>query len=472
MDDIESLVDNLIAADVEVNRAAQRAARRAEHEEAVPLHREDRERRTRDGEASVSAGVQFSIGALVSHDLIGDAKMRKLAREDGYVNIEWTRTRGKGAKAVHTVQNRWVLPASLHKIGVEAPKTVLPVQQGIYGNVPDLAAHERARSLPQKAPTGPRGRASATHKTSESRVTLEQRLREFPEQTLKIVHDKLRCAACKEGIPNIKSSISRHLNTDKHKSKMAAFIARNTEDAAAQEELTDYYSQHVEEKFGTIDKDTALFRMRCVECFMGTGTPLKRLDKFRSLLEREGHSLSDSSNMTNMFVPKIHKREIDLLMAEIKNELLSISFDGTTRLGEAINMTVRWCSGSFKIEQRLAMFVTTEKHCDHMKLASLICDRLTRQLGFPSDCVINMTRDSCATNGAACRIMRQLPLVNSADMMCIAHVLSGAGERIETPTLVEFTTPWLDLVGGRQPNAAAKRMWATMVAPQEDGAWL
>ena len=75
---------------------------------------------------------------------------------------------------------------------------------------------------------------------------------------------------------------------------------------------------------------------------MGTGTPLARLDKFRALLEREGHSLCASPHLASMYVPKIHKRELDRVIAEMLDERISISFDGTTRLGEALNMVARW----------------------------------------------------------------------------------------------------------------------------------
>ena len=82
---------------------------------------------------------------MVSHDLLGDATVSKPARErDGYLNIEWTRTTGKGAKKQVKVQNRWVLPSTLHKIGIEVRKEQ-PIQQGIFGNMPNLAAHERER---------------------------------------------------------------------------------------------------------------------------------------------------------------------------------------------------------------------------------------------------------------------------------------------------------------------------------------
>eukprot|EP00967_Tisochrysis_lutea_P120207 scaffold196836_cov28-Tisochrysis_lutea.AAC.1 len=51
--------------------------------------------------------------------------------------------------------------------------------------------------------------------------------------------------------------------------------------------------------------------------------------------------------------------------------------------------------------------------------------------------------------------------------MCLSHTLSNAGEQINLPALIEeWMTPWLELVGGRDPHRGAQSLWAHMVAPQ------
>ena len=135
---MDEQVEDLVREAAEV-QAAQRADTRADSEAEVD--REDRERRSHIPATCAS----FVVGSMVSHDLLGDATVSKPARErDGYLNIEWTRTTGKGAKKQVKVQNRWVLPSTLHKIGIEVRKEQ-PIQQGIFGNMPNLAAHERER---------------------------------------------------------------------------------------------------------------------------------------------------------------------------------------------------------------------------------------------------------------------------------------------------------------------------------------
>ena len=79
--------------------------------------------------------------------------------------------------------------------------------------------------------------------------------------------------------------------------------------------------------------------------------------------------------------------------------------------------------------------------------------------------VVCLPRDSCATNGAAMRLMRGNPFIHAVDSMCFCHILSSSGERVELPVLSELTTPWLELVGGRDPHHGAKSEWASLVAP-------
>ena len=160
------------------------------------------------------------------------------------------------------------------------------------------------------------------------------------------------------------------------------------------------------------------------------------------------------------------ERENALLTGEFEGAYVGIHFDGTSRLGEAISMTGRACSRDFELRTRLLSFVTTKKHTNAPQLASLVTKK-QGNLGIDPEKVVNVARDSASTNGAACNLMLANPLINAADTLCFPHTLSNTGERIVLPTLMEFTTPWLDLVGGREPHQGAKALWKTMVAPQE-----
>lgn len=354
----------------------------------------------------------------------------------------------------------------------------------------EFAAHERARSKKRKPPLGPRGRAKAARITIEAKnVSQDHRLRDFPNQGLKTSAGKLFCQPCAITLPNIKGSIANHLSTQKHKHKLEVYMKRMQADSSMRTELSEYFqsnsdeaqvslvSAHVTISFSptwscahnhtqaNLDVEVHLFRLRTVETFLTSGTPLTRLEYFRPLIERAGLSLTHHSHM-RAYVPKIEAKEINMLKKEIQGQHLCVAFDGTTRAGEAINVTGRWCSANFCINTRLLRFATAKHHLKAPQFASLITRVLCTDLSLDPDYVACFSRDSVALNGAACRLICQSTFNSAENLLCICHTLNNAGGQIELPTLTSFMTPWLDLVGGRHPHIGARDLWRDAVAPQ------
>ena len=165
-----------------------------------------------------------------------------------------------------------------------------------------------------------------------------------------------------------------------------------------------------------------------------------------------------NSTHLKRFIPKIEAAEIELLKQELDGQYIGISFDGTTRLGEVVNATGRWCNDNFEIHMRLLDVTTLKKHVNNVDLAAHVVE-VTRQRGIPTARLVNIARDSCSVNGAACR--RLLITFGSAvDTLCFCHTLCNLGEHFNLPTLAEFKTPWLELAGGRDPHHGAKALWA------------
>ena len=83
------------------------------------------------------------------------------------------------------------------------------------------------------------------------------------------------------------------------------------------------------------------------------------MDDLRPLLERAQASLTGSQHL-GVFIPKIEVREVEQLIKEATGQRVKIIFDGTTRLGEALVILLRWIPADFsKVEQRLIAFRTT-----------------------------------------------------------------------------------------------------------------
>ena len=336
--------------------------------------------------------------------------------------------------------------------------------------LPARAEHERERKLPQKKGDAPvRGRQTTERKTVETKVPVEKRITEFPNHSLCInkLNGMLRCAACPIDIVNKVSSIRSHIKMEirpgeptRHAKRLQLWNMRVQGDSELKRSLVEYFEAHPDESSGTNDPDELLYRYRVAEAFLSC-PPFERIDHFRPLLQRSGHALTGAQHL-KLFIPQIQKVELELLNAELLEQYIGIAFDGTTRLGEAINVTGRWCTENFEIVMRLLDFTTLKAHVNNVQLAAHITNVVMQQRRVPLTHVVNLARDSVSVNGAACRRM-QTTFTSAADSLCFCHTLCHVGEHFELPTLKEFKTPWLELVGGRDPHRGAKALWKEMV---------
>ena len=77
--------------------------------------------------------------------------------------------------------------------------------------------------------------------------------------------------------------------------------------------------------------------------------PLNKVILFRDVLEENAFRLTDRSHMSNL-IPFIWKEEEKRIKNEIEGRDLSIVFDGTTRLGEAVVILVRYVTEGMEIQ--------------------------------------------------------------------------------------------------------------------------
>ena len=96
-----------------------------------------------------------------------------------------------------------------------------------------------------------------------------------------------------------------------------------------------------------------MYRVKVVSTFLKTGVPLSKIDDFRELLEDGGTRLADRKPMSDI-VPFILNKERQRIKQEIEGLPVSVIFDGTTRLGEALAVILHFVdSSSITICQRL-----------------------------------------------------------------------------------------------------------------------
>ena len=126
--------------------------------------------------------------------------------------------------------------------------------------------------------------------------------------------------------------------------------------------------------------------------------------------------------MSETYIPQIEKNEIRRVVKELLEQHFAVIFDGTTRLGEAINIVTRSITDDFAISMRLVAFKTTKIHCDGDRLFHLILTTLQTKLGLDLDYCVAYARDSCSTNYDA--VNRLMPASrNALNMLCFPHTL-------------------------------------------------
>ena len=99
------------------------------------------------------------------------------------------------------------------------------------------------------------------------------------------------------------------------------------------------------------------YRQQVVEEFLKAGIPISKIDKLRSLLEKNGHRLTSSSNLAQ-YITLIFKQEVDTIKKELSlpgqgdmTRDVSVIFDGSTRQGEAIAIIVRFIDDQWALTQ-------------------------------------------------------------------------------------------------------------------------
>lgn len=319
---------------------------------------------------------------------------------------------------------------------------------------------ERSRAPKRKLPEGPRGRAKCQRVSKETHVSLQSRVKQFENEGLKVSAGELFCSACLQALPNISESIKRHIATTKHKERLVKMEKAKAKDEITSYDLADFFtnnsdlngvwpalvacracssSSHMCSRLtscllctqSTLDARTHVKRFKVVQTFLLSGTPLSRLSYFRSLLEPDlGVSLPHETHLAALYLPRIEETEFGLLRQELRGQFVGIAFDGTSRLGEAVNITGRWCTADFYLEKRLLRFITAKTHVNSTELASLITCALCTELAIPPHqvwCVRvhDIARCSCA--------LQAREALFDAPCSLLTHLSSSLAGRVLSP---------------------------------------
>ena len=183
--------------------------------------------------------------------------------------------------------------------------------------------------------------------------------------------------------------------------------------------------------------------MKVVTSFLKAGVPLNKTESFRDILEENAFCLTDRRNM-NDYVPFILKEEESRIRSEIDGQQLSVIFDGTSRLGEALAIVLSFIDNDWSVQQRLVRVQMLSKSLSGEEIARELISVLSVSYGIRSHNLLSAMKDRASTNNVA---MNTLKIVypSVVDVGCFSHTIDHVGGRFGTPTLSEFITCWISL---------------------------
>ena len=143
-------------------------------------------------------------------------------------------------------------------------------------------------------------------------------------------------------------------------------------------------------------------------------------------------------------IPFIHKEEFEKLQQEINGKDVSVIFDGTTRLGEALAIVIRYVNSDWMIVQRLVRLQLLVKSVTGEELARELISVLSVKYGISTDLLLAAMKDRAAVNETASRTLKVV-YPNLLSIGCLSHTIDRVGEHFNTPNLSEFIISWISL---------------------------
>lgn len=302
----------------------------------------------------------------------------------------------------------------------------------------------------------PKGKKRCKGSTAaEPSVSPAERVREFPDEQLSVVQGKLFCKACRENVSVKKSIIAQHAKSSKHVAGKTRLAQKDKQERDIADMLVTYDKTTHPVGEG-LSESVRVYRVKVVRTFLRAGVPLQKVDQFRELLEENAFRLSGSSHLREL-LPFIHEQEKHTIQREIKGKQVSVIFDGTTHVCEAMVIVLRFLDEKWEIQQRVVRLMLLAKSLSGEEVARQLIVCLSTELGINSDLLVATMRDRASVNTVAIRTLG-IVFPKIVDIGCFSHTLDHVGENLNTPILDEFIKVWINMFS-RSPKT--KLAWKT-----------
>ena len=317
---------------------------------------------------------------------------------------------------------------------------------------PQLSDLSRKRKVATNQPPKGAKKSKGRNIGDPKSVSPSERLKQFPEECFKVSNNNLFCTACREPLSIKKSVIEGHIKSSKHIKGKDKLASKETRERDISEMLTQYDSR-VHPVGETLPTSIRVYRVRTVTAFLKSGVALNKIDSFRDLLEENGLALSSSQHLREL-IPPILCDERRTIGEEIAQRPVSLIYDGTTHVAEALVVILRFVDDHWTIQQRVVRLMLLAKSVTGEELAREIISILSTQLQVHHNLLVASMRDRASVNNVAMRTVRVL-YSKLFDIGCFSHTLDHVGEKFNTPVLKEFTSAWISLFSRSPKNKLA-----------------
>ena len=228
--------------------------------------------------------------------------------------------------------------------------------------------------------------------------------------------------------------------------------------------ITETIQQHnseVHPSGETLPMEHQIHRVKVVECFLRAAVPLSKIQHFRKLLEESGYRLADRRLMSEL-IPVVFKQEKSRIQSEVSEQDVSVIFNGTSRLGEALAIVLRFVTCEWSIEQRLIKVQLLSKSLKGEEIARELIHTLSTEYSIGTNNLLAAMRDRASSNGVAMKTVKVL-YPNLVDIGCFSHTIDRVGENFHTPILHEFGIAWVSMFSH---SPKTKLLWKELTGKQ------
>ena len=224
-------------------------------------------------------------------------------------------------------------------------------------------------------------------------ITPYDRVKEHPGEYLTVSNGKLFLLWLPRQLSIRSQVLKLHVRLAKYQKGKERLKTKDKREMDIAQALLAYSSKHhpVGE---TLPESTRIYRIKVVTAFLKAGVPLIKVDNF---LEEHAFSLCDSSKLRQL-IPFILDKELSDPRQAIDGKSVSMIFDSTTYVCEAMVVVLRYMDDDWKIKQKVCRLMLLPKSMNGEELARQLITAISTELSIQSNLVVAFIRSRLSSS--------------------------------------------------------------------------